>query len=466
MKRTDHTATPLGRSAAGVVARLRRAGHRAWFAGGAVRDMILGRALHDVDIVTSARPAQVDALFPGAKAVGAAFGVMLVPWRRRHFEVATFRAEGRYSDGRHPDRVEFADERADARRRDFTCNALYYDPATRRVMDLVRGREDLRRRLLRAVGDPARRFAEDHLRILRVARFAGALDFRIHPRTATAARRLAPRLRRISAERVRDELLRMLAPGGSAARRSLELVQQLGLLRHVLPGMEKLVGLEQPVQFHPEGDAWTHTLCCLERLPPACPPAFALAVLLHDIGKGVTARRDSTGRMRFNEHAERGAPLAGALCRRLKTSTAERELIEELVAGHMRFKDLHHMRPGRLKRLLRSPNFRWHLELHRIDCLSSHRVLDNWRFARRAIRRMPAEELRPPRLLSGHDLLDMGYRQGPGIGEILRALEEEQLEGRLTTRDEAIAWLQEHPAAGRDAPAKQERAGESSPTRS
>jgi poly(A) polymerase len=426
-----------------VAARLARAGHRALFAGGAVRDMLLGRTLHDVDIATSARPEEVAALFPGSRAVGAAFGVVLVPFRRRGFEVATFRTEGRYSDGRHPDRVEFAGERADALRRDFTCNALYYDPERRRVIDHVGGRADLRRRVLRAVGRPERRFAEDHLRILRAARFAAALGFRIEPRTAAAARRMAGRIARISAERVREELHRMLAPGGKAARRALELVRELGLLRHVLPGMERLAGLEQPAQFHPEGDCWEHTLCCLERLPAGAEPGFALAVLLHDIGKGFTARRDRTGRMRFNYHAERGARRAAALCQRLRTSAKERELVEGLVAGHMRFKDLPRMRPAKLKRWLREPDFRLHLELHRIDCLASHGDLSTWRFARRALRGLSAEELRPPRLLTGHDLLAMGYAQGPLIGEILRALEEEQLEGRLAGREAALAWVRE-----------------------
>ncbi len=440
MPRPDHTRTPIGRSAAGVVARLAKAGHRACFAGGAVRDMLLGRAYSDVDVATSARPAEVERLFPRAKAVGAAFGVMLVPWRRRGFEVATFRSEGRYSDGRHPDRVQFADERADALRRDFTCNALFYDPAKRRVLDLVGGRKDIARRLLRTVGRAEARFAEDHLRMLRAARFAAALGFRVSTATRRAVRKLAPRIKRISAERVREELARMLAPGGAVARRSFELVEDLGLLPHVLPGMEKLVGLDQPARFHPEGDCWEHTLTCLEGLPAGADFGFAMAVVLHDIGKGVTARRDPTGRMRFNEHAERGAELALALCRQLKMSTARCRLVEDLARQHMRFKDIPHMREGKLKRFLRAENFRRHLALHRIDCLASHGDLSVWRFARKKLRELPAEVLRPPRLLTGHDLLARGYRQGPLIGRILRALEEEQLEGRLASRRAALAW--------------------------
>jgi poly(A) polymerase len=449
MPRPDHTLTPAGRSAAGVVARLQKAGHRAYFAGGAVRDMILGRPPEDIDVATGARPEEVARLFPRARAVGAAFGVMLVPYRRRWFEVATFRTEGAYSDGRHPDRVEFADERADVRRRDFTCNALLYDPARGKVLDLVGGRADIRARLLRAVGDPARRFAEDHLRMLRAARFAARLDFAVEKRTAAAIRKLAPRIRGVSAERIREELAGMLAPGGEVARRSLELVAGLGLLKHVLPGMERLVGLEQPERFHPEGDCWEHTLACLALLPADAPPAFAAAVLLHDIGKGVTARRDPTGRMRFNEHAERGAELAAGLCRRLKMSNDQVALVEDLVGQHMRFKDLPAMRAGKLKRFLRGEHFGGHLALHRIDCLASHGDLSVWRFARRRLRELPEEVLRPPRLLTGHDLLALGYPQGPEIGRRLAELEEEQLEGRLVDRDAALRWARGKLPAGR-----------------
>jgi poly(A) polymerase len=457
MPRPDHTLTPLGRSAAGVAARLAKAGHRAYFAGGAVRDMLLGARYGDVDIATAARPAQVKRVFPRAKAVGAAFGVMLVPYRRRHFEVATFRTEGKYSDGRHPDRVDFADERADVMRRDFTCNALFYDPATKKVLDLVGGRADISRRLLRTVGRPAERFAEDHLRMLRAARFAARLGFRVEPGTAAAVRRLAPRISRISAERIREELAKMLAPGGKVARRSLELVEQLGLLKHVLPGMERLIGLEQPARFHPEGDCWEHTLCCLELLPAGAEFGFAMAVLLHDLGKGVTARRDPTGRMRFNEHAERGAEMAEELCRRLRMAGAEIALVEELARGHMRFKDLPKMREGKLKRFLRAERFAEHLALHRIDCLASHGNLSVWRFARRKLREMPEEVLKPPRLLTGHDLLARGYRQGPIIGKILRGLEEEQLEGRLATRRAALVWVRREFGAPRERPKPSKR---------
>jgi poly(A) polymerase len=441
MLRPDHRLTPLGRSAAGVVARLTAAGYRAYFAGGAVRDMLLGRDYADVDIATGARPAEVKRLFPRAREVGAAFGVMLVPYRRRHFEVATFRVEGAYSDGRHPDRVEFADECADVARRDFTCNALYYDPARRKVIDHVDGRADIRKRLLCTVGRPGARFAEDHLRMLRAARFAARLDFEIDENTARAVRRLASKITRISAERIREELARMLLPGGQVARRSLELVEELGLLKHVLPGMEKLVGLEQPAQFHPEGDCWQHTLCCLELLPPEADFGFAMAVLLHDLGKGVTAVKDPTGRMRFNEHAVRGAELAAELCRRLRMSKVQCALVEDLTRQHMRFKDLPRMREAKLKRFLRAELFARHLALHRIDCLGSHHKLDIWRFARKKLRALPAEVLRPPRLVTGHDLIARGHRPGPLIGSILRALEEQQLEGRLKTRRAALAWV-------------------------
>jgi poly(A) polymerase len=441
MRRPDHSLTPLGRSAAGLVARLARAGHRALFAGGAVRDMLLGLRPSDVDIATSALPDEVGALFPRSRAVGAAFGVMLVGYRRRWFEVATFRSEGAYSDGRHPDSVEFADERTDAARRDFTCNALFYDPAKKRVIDHVGGRADIRARLLRAVGRPAKRFGEDHLRMLRAARFAARLDFSLEAGTSRAARRLAPRIRRISAERIREELTAMLLPGGKVARRSLELVRELGLLRHVLPGMEKLVDLEQPARFHPEGDCWQHTLACLQLLPAGADFGFAMAVLLHDLGKGLTARRDPEGRMRFNEHAPRGAEAAAELCRGLRMSADQCALVEDLVRQHMRFKDLRGMREGKLRRFLRAENFSRHLALHRIDCLASHSDLGIWRFARRKLRETPAERLRPPRLMTGRDLLALGYTEGPLVGRILAALEEEQLEGRVSSRDAALRFV-------------------------
>ena len=443
MSQVDPAASPAGRSAAAVVRRLQAAGARAYFAGGAVRDALLGLAPQDVDIATSARPEEVARLFPGARAVGAAFGVMLVSRGRRRFEVATFRAEGRYSDGRHPDQVRFADERADVERRDFTANALLYDPVRRRVLDLVGGRADIRRRVLRTVGAPQRRFREDHLRLLRAARFAAALGFRIDPATARAARKLAPLVKKVSAERVREELSRMLSAGGRVARRSVELLRELGLVAQVLPELERLYDLPQPPEFHPEGDCWEHTLRSLALLRPGAEPALALAVLLHDAGKGVTARRDRAGRMRFNRHAERGARIAERIARRLALANAEREALVDLVAQHMRFKDLPRMRPAKLKRFLRSERFAQHLELHRLDCLASHGDLSVWRFARRKLRESPAEVLRPPRLVTGHDLLALGYPQGPIIGQILRALEEEQLEGRLAEREAALAWVRE-----------------------
>jgi len=441
VKRYDPAASPVGRAAAEVVARLQAAGFRAYFAGGAVRDALLGRPCQDVDIATSARPEEVARLFPRARAVGAAFGVMLVPRRGRQFEVATFRAEGRYSDGRHPDEVRFADERADVERRDFTCNALFYDPVRHKVIDLVGGRTDIRRKLLRTVGSPRARFGEDHLRMLRAARFAAALGFRIEPKTASAIRRLAPLVKKVSRERIREELAKMLAPGGAAARRGFELLLELGLLKQILPELTRLPGLEQPKQFHPEGDCWEHNQLALELLPAEADFALAMAVLLHDVGKGFTARRDRTGRMRFNRHAERGAAIAERICRRLALSNQEREAVVDLVAQHMRFKDLPRMRPGKLKRFLRSERFGLHLELHRIDCRASHGDLSNWRFARRKLREHPPEALRPARLLTGHDLLALGYPQGPAIGEILRAVEEEQLEGRLASREAALEWV-------------------------
>jgi poly(A) polymerase len=441
MSNLDHSLTAAGRSGAGLVARLQSAGHTAFFAGGAVRDMLLGREISDIDIATSARPDEVRRLFKNVKEVGAAFGVMLVSYRRRVFEVATFRTEGTYSDGRHPDSVSFANAESDAQRRDFTCNALFYDPGTGKIIDYVDGRADIKSGRLRAVGEAGTRFAEDHLRLLRAVRFAGCLNFEIASETRKALTKMSGRISGVSGERIRDEVIRMLQRGGSPARRCFELMQELGLLQHIFPELEKLVELAQPPQFHPEGDCWQHTLCCLEQLKKGANTNLALAVLFHDLGKGVTASTDPDGRIRFNRHATESARIVEKICDRLRTSNADRNLIEELVGWHMRFIDLPRMREAKLKRFLRNPNFKLHLELHRIDCLASHGNLDTWRFARRKNRLFSETDLTPRRLLSGEDLIKAGLPQGPLIGKLLAKLEIEQLENRINCRQQALLWL-------------------------
>ncbi len=423
------------RAAAGVVATLRARGFDAFVAGGAVRDHLLGRAPHDVDVATSARPDDVVSLWPDARLVGAAFGVVLVRAGNETIEVATFRREGVYHDGRRPSEISFGTLEDDARRRDFTVNGLYLDPASGAVHDLVDGRADLERRVLRAIGDPAARFREDHLRLLRAVRLAAELDFAIEPATAAAVRELAPRAADVAAERTRDELLRLLT--GPAAARGVALLHDMGLLGVLLPEVAATDGVEQPAEWHPEGDVLTHTKLLFTHLE-APSPELALAALLHDVGKPPTLDR-SSGLPRFPSHAKVGAEMAEVVCRRLKLANESRERVVALVAGHMRFLDVRNMRTSTLKRFLRQEAFDEHLALHRADCLASHGKLDNWEYARTCRAELGAEALAPPRLVTGHDLMELGWPAGPELGAELARLEELQLEGRVATREEALA---------------------------
>ncbi len=429
---SDH---PLLEAARAIAKRLARSDHTAYVAGGAVRDHLLGRAPHDVDVATSARPEEVLALFPRGKHVGASFGVVRVRWREWDVDVATFRTEGPYLDGRHPSRVEYGTAEEDARRRDFTVNGLFLDPLDGTVHDFVGGRRDLERRILRAIGDPRERFAEDHLRLLRAVRFGSQLDFEIEPETRRALEELAPRVRTVAAERVRDELVRLLV--GPAAKRGLELMHATGLLRAVLPEVDALEGVPQPPEHHPEGDVLPHTFLLFDHLESPS-PELAWGALLHDIGKAPT-RVDAEDRIRFPSHAKVGAEMTEEIARRLRLSNDSRERVVSLVANHMRFLDVKRMRTATLKRFLRLPHFEEHLALHRADCLASHRKLDNWRFVRERLEELGEEGLRPELLVSGHDLLEIGWESGPALGRALRALEEMQLEGSLRTREEAIA---------------------------
>ncbi len=423
------------RAAAEVVAKLRARGFEAYVAGGAVRDHLLGRPPHDVDVATAARPDDVVALWPDARLVGAAFGVVLVRHGEETIEVATFRREGIYRDGRRPSEVSFGTLEDDARRRDFTVNGLYLDPASGEVRDLVDGRADLGRRVLRAIGDPAARFLEDHLRLLRAVRLAAELDFAIEPATKAAVRELAPRAADVAAERTRDELLRLLT--GPAAARGVALLQETGLLGVLLPEVQAMDGVEQPPEWHPEGDVLTHTKLLFAHLPEPS-PELALAALLHDVGKPPTLDR-SSGVPRFPSHAKVGAEMAEGICRRLRLANESRERVVALVAGHMRFLDVRSMRTSTLKRFLRQENFDEHLALHRADCLASHGKLDNWGYARASRDELGADALAPPRLVTGHDLMRLGWSAGPELGAELARLEELQLEGRLATREEALA---------------------------
>ena len=397
----------------------------------------MGRPPHDVDIVTAARPEQIALLFPRTVPVGVRFGVVLVPTESGVYDVATFRREGPYLDGRRPSFVEYATLEEDVRRRDFTVNALMFDPLDGSVVDLVGGRDDLAARRIRTVGDPETRFAEDHLRMLRAIRLAAELDFIIDEQTFQAIRAHAPAITRVSAERIRDELLRLLVSPGRVP--GLERLQESGLLREILPEVAAMEGVEQPPEFHPEGDVLTHTRLALSHLQDPS-PILALAVLLHDVGKPPTFRRAE--RIRFDGHDEAGAAMAEESCRRLRLSNDETALVVDLVREHLRIRDLPRMRPAKVKRFLARPDIADHLELHRVDCLASHGDLSTWEWARQAREHLTEEEQRPPRLVTGDDLIARGYRPGPRFKEILEAVVDAQLEGRVQTREEALVLVE------------------------
>ncbi len=418
---------------------LRDGGHQAYFVGGCVRDLELGREPVDYDVSTDARPERVQELFPDSLAIGAQFGVILVSEGGIDVEVATFRSDIGYSDGRHPDTVVYTNSaQEDVLRRDFTINGLLLDPFTNEVLDYVGGRADLRARVIRAIGDPEQRFREDKLRLIRAVRFAARFHFAIEPATAAAIRKLAPEIGVVSAERLRDELTKILTEG--AARRGFELLDELGLLRQVLPEIARMKGVEQPPQFHPEGDVWIHTLMMLEMLPAGVSPTLAWGTLLHDVGKPPTFAPPNgpEGRIRFDGHVEVGTKMAEEICRRFRFSNDDTEQIAALVANHLRFKDVLQMKQSTLKRFLRLPRFEEHLELHRLDCLSSHRNLENYDFVRRFLAETPPAEVRPARLISGDDLIALGLKPGPEFKQILSNLEDAQLEGRIRTREEAL----------------------------
>ncbi|MGA2433710.1 MAG: CCA tRNA nucleotidyltransferase [Bryobacteraceae bacterium] len=440
--------SPAARLARTVAARLKEAGYQAYLAGGCVRDMLLGLEPKDYDIATSARPTDVVALFPKAQLVGAHFGVALISEAEAAVEVATFRSDHAYRDGRRPESVSFEnDPRQDVARRDFTINGLLLDPDAREALDFVGGRADLEAKIVRAIGEPESRFDEDRLRMLRAVRFAARLGFEIEPGTFAAIERLHAKIQSIAAERIRDELVRILTEGG--ARRGFELLDRSGLLGEILPEVAAMKGVAQPPEFHPEGDVWTHTLLMLEGLR-APSPVLAMAVLLHDVGKPPTFR--VADRIRFDGHAELGAEMAVRILTRLRFSNAEIRRVEQLVANHLRFKDVTRMRESTLKRFLRQENFEDHMELHRLDCAMSHRLLGNYEFLRRKQAEAPPEKLNPPRLVTGDDLIAAGYAPGPAFAGILSAVEDAQLEGAVHNSGEAMALVRDRfaPPDGRE----------------
>jgi poly(A) polymerase len=431
-----------------IVETLRSHGHAAYLAGGCVRDLILAREPTDFDVATSATPDEVMRVFPQTYAVGAQFGVVLVPIRRDgpqgerdnySIEVATFRSDGAYSDGRHPDQVQFSKEaRLDVQRRDFTINGLLLDPVGPEVLDFVGGRSDLERGIIRTIGNPHERFAEDKLRLLRAVRFAARFGYAIEETTFAAIRELAPQIHHVSRERIRDEILKMLTEG--RARQAFELLDQTKLLEQVLPEVKKMQGVEQPPQFHPEGDVWVHTLMLLEGLPLNCSRTLALGALLHDVGKPPTFRRASD-RIRFDQHDEVGTTMAAEICRRFRLSNDETDQVCALVANHMRFANVTRMKDSTLKRFFRLPRFEEHLELHRLDCMGSHGGLDLYNFAQEKLRSLPPEQIRPVPLITGDDLIAAGYKPGPQFKELLTAVEDAQLEGSIKSKEEALALV-------------------------
>ena len=422
-----------------ICSRLRGSGHIAYFAGGCVRDMVRGCAPKDIDIVTDARPEQVQKIFLRTHAVGAHFGVIIVVENEFQFEVATFRSDDAYLDGRRPATVHFSSPEEDAQRRDFTVNGMFFDPENNTVIDFVGGRADLEAKLIRAIGQPAQRFSEDRLRLLRAVRFATTLDFQIEQKTWDALVANAPAITQISAERIRDELVRIfLSPH---RLRGWDLLDASGLLRAIIPEIESMKGCAQPPQFHPEGDVFQHTRLMLELLPEKVSLPLVFSVLLHDVAKPPTASVDETGRIRFNAHDRVGAEMTEQIMERLRFSRAEIDATVEMVRQHMVFKDVPRMRVAKLKRFMARPTFEEELELHRVDCASSHAMLDNYDFLVRKKEEFANQPIIPPPLVTGDDLVALGMKPGPKFGEILEAVETRQLEGTLKSREEALDWL-------------------------
>jgi len=424
-----------------VVERLVANGHRALWAGGCVRDERMGRCPKDYDVATSALPDQTRSLFAKRVEVGAQFGVIVVLDFGPPIEVATFRTDGSYRDGRRPDAVTFSSAEEDAQRRDFTVNGLFYDPLQEKLIDYVGGQADLEARILRAIGDPVSRFREDKLRLMRAVRFAAELDFPVEPATWEAVRAMAPEIGAVSPERIRQELVRTLLCPNRV--RGFDLLDESGLMREILPEIEPMKGCDQPPEFHPEGDVYVHTRLMLSLLPERVSLPLVFGVLFHDVAKPVTRTIDETGRIRFNGHDRIGAEMAEAIMTRLRFSRAEIDATVEIVRQHMVFKDVRQMRVAKLKRFMSRPTFEDELELHRVDCTSSHGMLDNYDFLQRKEEEFAGEPLIPKPLITGKDLLALGWKPGPALGEMLAEVQTAQLEGRLKSREEALDWVRE-----------------------
>jgi len=424
-----------------IVRRLRDAGYESYFAGGCVRDLLMNKEPQDYDIATSAKPDEIARLFPVTAAVGAQFGVMLVVIDSAPFEVASFRHDGKYLDGRHPSEVRFGSLQEDVLRRDFTINGMVYDPASDSVIDLVGGQRDLQARIIRAIGAPRTRFEEDRLRMLRAVRFAASLDFAIEGRTMAAIAELASSATTVSWERIGDEITRILTEGG--ARRGFELLDATGLLGVLLPEVAAMKGVEQSPDYHPEGDVFAHTLLLLGQLDARTTETLAYACLLHDIAKPVCARRVGE-RITFYGHMERGAEMADAILQRLKRSRDTRERVSHLVRSHLRHTQAPAMRLSTLKRFLGEPQIEELLELTRIDALAANGDLTSYNFCKQKLAELKTEEIHPEPLVRGRDLIGIGLTPGPIFSEILAQVEEAQLSGELDNRQDAMAWIKKH----------------------
>ena len=420
-----------------IVKILSDVGFKAYWAGGCVRDMVMGIEPMDYDIATDARPEQVIKLFKKTIPVGVSFGVVKVLYDDFEFEVATFRSDGEYIDGRRPEDVHFSTEKEDAFRRDFTINGIFYDPAHEKIIDYVNGQADIKNKIIRTINDPKDRFSEDRLRLIRAVRFAAGFQYEIEPNTYNTIKELADTILQVSAERIRDELCKMLT--GVHPANSIQLLDEVGMLKVILPEVTAMKGIKQPEEFHPEGDVWEHTMLMLKNMSNPT-PEMALGVLLHDVGKPPTFSIED--RIRFNNHCEIGARITEEIGDRLRLSKKQIEHISELVLHHLRFKDVQKMRESKLKRFLRLPNFAEHLELHRLDCLACHGNLNNLEFCKHKLLELKPEEIKPKPLINGHNLIAMGYKAGPFFKQILTVVEDAILEGQIRTHDDAVKFVQ------------------------
>ena len=433
----------LRTTATGIVQQLQKAGFDAFWVGGSVRDFLLGREPDDYDIVTSALPEQIENIFKNTIAVGRKFGVIVVIEKEHQFQVATFRAEADYKDGRHPEHVRFGDARADAERRDFTVNGLFFDPVREQLHDWVGGEKDLKARIIRTIGMPNERFAEDHLRLLRAARLAARLNFEIEPETFRAVQANAAKIKLISAERIRDELIKLFAPSslGPLASRGLVLLRDSGLLEHVLPEVAATIHCEQSPDYHPEGSVFNHLVLMLQKMPEDADPLLPWAILMHDIAKPVTASRDGkTGSIHFYEHERIGEAMTEQILERLRFPRKQIEAVAKAVRCHMQFKDAPQMRKSTLRRLLMRPTFPLELQLHRADCLGSHSRLDVYDFLIQQAKELENQPQIHPPLLNGEDLMKLGMTPGPAMGALLNEIREKQLQDELKTPEEARTW--------------------------